>query len=329
MFLLGLQFGGVFYPWSSPTVLCLITFGVVAGIIFVIVESRARYPIMPLRIFTRSSNLAILFVNFSHSTYFLQGAYFLPLYFQSVLAARPLLSGVWLLPWALSVSLSSAATGSYIKKTGRYFDCILLGLLLSVLGYGLLYDLPDRKLWPKVIIYQIITGIGTGPNFQAPLIALQSSVTAQDNATVTATYAFIRNLACAIGIVIGSTVLSSKMTNHQSALVASLGPDAAAHFSGNKAQASILLIDSLHTDEQQTVVRHAYHDSLQSVWIEIVCLAAAGLVAAAFVERTRRLSTTHEQVRTGLEPEQERRMIARGSKEKEVEKGEGTAETTE
>jgi MFS family permease len=61
MFLLGLEFGGISYPWDSATVLCLIIFGVVVVGIFFLIEWRvAPYPLMPLDLFSKRSNLAAL-----------------------------------------------------------------------------------------------------------------------------------------------------------------------------------------------------------------------------------------------------------------------------
>ncbi len=67
MFLLGLEFGGVVFPWDSPKVICLIIFGLVMGVLFFLNEWKlARHPVMPLRLFKRSSNIAALVVCFSH-----------------------------------------------------------------------------------------------------------------------------------------------------------------------------------------------------------------------------------------------------------------------
>lgn len=313
MFLLGLQMGGVTHPWASVIVICLIIFGVATSTVFLAIEWRiARYPIMPKHLLTGVPKLALLLLVFTHGAVFMQTAFFLPLYLQSILGASPLLSGVWLLPYALSLSLTTAFVGIYIKKTGRYFDCIIAGAILSILGQGILYDLPLSQSWAKVIIYQIIAGVGSGPNFQAPLIALQSLMPSQDNAVATATFGFSRNVACAIGVVIGSAVFANKMTNQQSILQEKLGDALAAQFSGNSASANIFLLREELTDSQRLVARRAFHDSLKPVWIEIASLAAAGLIAVVFTERGKILKATHEEVRTGLEAEEEKRKIAQG-----------------
>ncbi|KAJ9483949.1 hypothetical protein VN97_g9439 [Penicillium thymicola] len=67
MLLLGLNFGGETFPWKSPTVLCLIVFGVITIPLFVLSEAKyARFPIMPMRLFKHRSNVASLLVCFCH-----------------------------------------------------------------------------------------------------------------------------------------------------------------------------------------------------------------------------------------------------------------------
>ena len=67
MLLLGLDFGGEIFAWSSPQVICLIVFGSLCSLLFVYSEKRlAKYPLMPLGLFARFSNIATLAVAFAH-----------------------------------------------------------------------------------------------------------------------------------------------------------------------------------------------------------------------------------------------------------------------
>lgn len=177
MVLLGLEYGGISHPWSSAIVLCLIIFGVVTIVLFFVIEARlAPYPLMPMSIFSKRSNVAALGTCFCHAFVFIPGNYFLPLYFQAVLGATPILSGVYLLPTAIALSIFSIFTGITIRKTGQYRPIIWFGMFMMTLGTGLFIDLGAHSGWAKIIIYQVIAGIGVGPNFQAPLIAMQSLV---------------------------------------------------------------------------------------------------------------------------------------------------------
>ncbi|XP_014553264.1 hypothetical protein COCVIDRAFT_108168 [Bipolaris victoriae FI3] len=307
MLLLGLEFGGITHPWDSATVLCLIIFGaVVIGIFFLIEWRVAPYPLMPLDLFSKRSNLAALAVCFFHAFVFISGNYFLPLYFQAVLGATPILSGVYLLPQAVSLSILSAITGIFIKKTGQYLPMIWLGMFMMTLGFGLFIDLNVNSSWAKIIIYQIIAGIGIGPNFQSPLIALQSLVPKRDIATATATFGFVRNLGSAISVVVGGVVFNNQMKLKQPELAAALGAQRASAFGGGSAGANVGLIQALPTD-QKFVARKAFGDSLSTMWILYVAFAAAGLVVSFLIGRNK-LDKQHEETKTGLEVERTKRL---------------------
>jgi EmrB/QacA subfamily drug resistance transporter len=167
MFLFGMESGGQTQPWGSAYTICLIVFGIFTIFLFFINEWKfAKYPIMPLRLFKESSNMAALGVCFCHGFVFIGGTYYLPLYFQTVLEATPILSGVYLFPLVLSLSAGAIGVGIFIKKVGKYRPPIWFGLVFMTLGFGLFIDFDDHANWPKIIIFQFIAGIGVGPNFQ-------------------------------------------------------------------------------------------------------------------------------------------------------------------
>ncbi|KAL2063804.1 hypothetical protein VTL71DRAFT_5609 [Oculimacula yallundae] len=310
MLLFGLEFGGITHPWGSAIVICLIVFGVVTGCIFVLNEWKfARYPVMPLRIFKHRSNVASLGVCFCHGAVFISGSYYAPLYFQAVLGATPLLSGVYLLPFVMSLSIMSGLTGVYIKKTGKYLPPIWFGMSVMMLGFGLYINFPADRNWTKIIIYQIVAGIGVGPNFQAPLLALQTMIAPKDIATATATFGFIRNLSSAISVVIGGVLFQNEMQKQYPALLAALGPEKAAALSGGSAGTSVGIV-ALLPPEQREIARHAYYESLKMMWIMYVAFAALGLVCTAFIGNNV-LSKEHETVKTGLAEEERHRKEAK------------------
>jgi hypothetical protein len=305
MLLLGLELGGVVHPWKSAIVVCLIVFGILTIVIFVLIEWKiARYPVMPLRIFSSLSNTASLAAVFLHGMTFIIGVFYLPLYFQGVLGSTALLSGVWLLPLTFGMALSETVTGVSIKRTGRYVEFIWISFILMTLGFGLFIDLEVSRNWPKIIIFQLIAGFGTGPNFQAPLISLQNGVSSQDIATTTALLTFTRNFASSIGIVVGGVIFQNGIQDHATELKDSLGAIADA-FLGGAATSSTEIVDKL-PDAQRAVARMVYFESLKNVWIFSVAISAMGLLATVGIRKSK-LSKEHEVVKTGLDAEEERR----------------------
>ncbi|KIV90307.1 hypothetical protein PV10_07624 [Exophiala mesophila] len=304
MFLFGMESGGTQHSWDSAYTLCLIIFGVVSMVLFFINEWRfAKYPIIPIRIFRDYSNLASLGVCFVHGFVFISSTYYLPIYFQIVLGAGPILSGVYLFALVLSLSFASAAVGIFIKKTGRYREPIWFGVCMMTLGYGLFIALGPTANWAMIILFQIIAGLGVGPNFQSPLIALQSHVKGHDIAVATATFGFIRNISTALSIVLGGVVFNNELATKESSLASTLGPVDAEQVAHASFARTLELLWG-YAQPEKYAVNVAYTESLRTMWIFYTAISAFGILVSAFITR-KELSRLHEKARTGVE-EQER-----------------------
>ncbi|OIW24774.1 MFS general substrate transporter [Coniochaeta ligniaria NRRL 30616] len=300
MILLGLEFGDVTYPWSSATVACLLAFGTVVVGVFILNEWKlAVNPVIPLRLFVNRSSVAA-YVVFSCNFYVLIGlSYYLPLYSQAVLGADPLTSGVHLVPLIVSSSLSAACTGTFIQMTGVYLPLMYVGQAMLILGAGLFINLEYGEGLAKLIIFEIITGIGIGMNMEPPLLAALAAATELDTAAVTATMGFLRSIATSIAIVLGGVIFQNRMNLNSGELLRSLEPEVAANFNGKNALASVELIAGLPVD-QQTAVRVAYFRSLRAVWIMYVVVGGVSLLSNVFV-RSYHLSADTTTVRLGVD----------------------------
>lgn len=303
LFLLGLGFGGVNFSWSSATVLCLIVLGVILFMFFFLSQWKlAKHPVMPLALFSTRSNAATLIVCFCHGFNLMAVAYFIPLYFQQVLSASPLRSGVWTLAFCLAMSVFTICTGIFIRKTGRYLEVIIFGFLFSTLGFGLFIDYPAHISWPRIIMFQIITAIGIGPNFQAPLIALQTKVAPKDIATATSTFSFARAIAGAMSVVIGQVVFQNGVQKHTASLLAAgVSPGLAESLAKGAAVSSTSVIAAL-PPAQRIVLHEATADGLSNMWILFTCVSALGFLASLGIGR-QELSRHHIEHETGLKPE--------------------------
>ncbi|KAF4457383.1 hypothetical protein F53441_713 [Fusarium austroafricanum] len=299
MLLLGLYLGGVYEPWNSATVVSLIVFGVITGVLFVWNEWKlAEYPVIPVHLFRTWSSSAAYAVNFFHAFVFMGVAYYLPLYFQAVLLASPLRSGVYLLPFILSISISAAITGAYIQLSGKYLLASRIGLIIMTLGMGLMINLDMNRNWAKLITFQILTGIGVGMNFEGPLLAVQAVVPHKDVAAATTAMGFIRTLATAISVVIGGVLFQNEMKSENQALLDSFGPDLAKLFDGAGATASVDMIKTLPA-ESQLVIRTAFFHSLETMWIMYTAFSGVALLLGFFI-RAHHLSKEHKDAHLGI-----------------------------
>ncbi|GLA23938.1 hypothetical protein AnigIFM63326_010394 [Aspergillus niger] len=309
MLLFGLELGGSLYPWSSPTIICLIVFGVLTAGLFLIYESRiAQIPIIPTTLFSNRYNLIILLINFCHSTVFLGSCFYLPVYFQNILLASSLMSGVYLLPLVGALAISSGLAGFVMRTTGRSREAIILGMLLTTLGYGLFIDLPSTKSWPRIILFQIVAGLGIGPNFQATLIALQANTTPAELSRGTGTFSFVRQLAAAISVVVGSVLYARAVSGQRGSLAAVLGETVAQEIV-EASTAAAAIVETLPVGEDRTVVFHALTAALRWVWVFYTAVAGVGFLLSLCL-RDLRLGDAH---RKAPGQESEELEMARGT----------------
>ncbi|KAK4203961.1 major facilitator superfamily domain-containing protein [Triangularia verruculosa] len=316
MFLFGLEYGGVSAPWNSVEVICLLVFGLLTWGLFIFWEARyAKFPVMPMNLFRKISNAATLFCVFIQGVVFISASFFLPLYFQAVRGNTPIESGLYVLPTALSLSVGSLSTGWLVAKTGWYREPITFGLFMMTLGFGLFIDLDAYSGWAKLVLYQVVAGVGVGPLFQAPIIALHAHTEPRDVATATSTLGFIRQIAQAISVVIGQVVYQNEKLKQYPVLVAAgISPELSKVLSSSEAGgADIDIIANLPSD-QRAAVRIALADSLEPMWIMYTCITAAGLLAS-FLIRKKVLTDVHVETKTGLEAERENAEARRRERE--------------
>ncbi|PSR78740.1 major facilitator superfamily domain-containing protein [Coniella lustricola] len=307
MLLLGLDFGGVAYPWPSPRVVCLITLGGLLVAVFVYSEKRlAKYPLILFSIFSSHENVlsnnAIAVVAFTHSMASFGVEYYLPLYFQAVQAATPFQSGLLLLPMIITCAAGDILGGVAIHQLGRYRELIWIGTALLTLGTGLLTLWGvDTKLGVLIGI-QIVFGTGMALLFQTPTMAIQNSVAHQANtANATATISFLRNLATSLATIIGGVVFQNSMTGKQAFLKEhGVAGATLAALSGENAAANVGMVRDVTYEAQRTAIREAFAGSVRNIFVLYAAVAGVGLVAGLFVKQ-RVMKKEHVETKTGVE----------------------------
>ena len=157
----------------------------------------------------------------------------------------------------------------------------------SPIDFGIWFfiDLPTYVSWSRIIIFQIIAGLGTGPNFLAPLIALQTLVSPGDNAAVTATFTFVRQISTAISVVIGAVLFQNQMQKRYTLLLRSgVSPQFGLLLTNGGATALATQVRDLPV-AQKGVVINAYTESLQKMWIMYACVGIVGFLFGLAIQR--------------------------------------------
>lgn len=283
--LLGLVMGGVVYPWSSANVIVPIVLGVIGWICFHVYETTTfcKNPMVPPRLFSNRTATAGFILAFDAAALVYYFFWFLPVYFQGVLGASPLTSGVNQLPSTVFLGFAGVIAAGVVTKTGKYKLGFFIGFAMSAIGAGLFTLLDAGSSTAAWVCFQIVAFIGMGINITTVLPVIQAALTDADIGAVTAMYAFMRSFGAIWGVTIPSTVFNSQVNNYLGRIS---DPSVREAFSNGNAYelASSGQIQRLPTDVKNEVLG-VYTDALATVWQVAIALSLAGFVASFFVKQ--------------------------------------------
>lgn len=183
--LLYLSWRGVNFGWSETWALVLLGASIVLTLLFILIESRASEPIIPLRLFGNSvytvSNIFGLFTGFVMFGTII----YLPFYLQVVKGMSPTASGLAMLPTVAGIFSSSISSGQLITRTGKYKIYPIMGGAILAVGIWLLSNLhATTSLW-TIGLFAYVVGFGLGLTMATVMTAVQNSVEMRDMGSAT------------------------------------------------------------------------------------------------------------------------------------------------
>ncbi|KAJ1817463.1 hypothetical protein LPJ56_004060, partial [Coemansia sp. RSA 2599] len=230
MILLALTWGGKTFPWKSAKVICLLVFGILALGVFMLIEWKtSAEPTVPLRMFrNRNVSLSVIGQFFMGAAMFTP-MFFIPIWYTIVKNSGTISAGLHLLPYLLSISLVSVASGFLVTKTGRYRAMVIAGTALFVVGSGLMVLFDEDINFGKQVGFMLLMGVGLGFNIQILLIVVQTASKTEDMAASTTLFLFMRVLGSSIGVAVMQSVFQNALLPKLAQLIA-LYPEFAADF---------------------------------------------------------------------------------------------------
>ncbi len=214
--LLYLDWGGKKWGWGSPQGLGLVAISLVLTALFIVVELRAREPIIPMRLFRNSIFSVSNAYGFAVGLALFGATIFLPLYFQAVKGMSPTESGLAMLPTVAGIMLFSILSGQLITRTGRYKIFPVLGAVILGVALLLLSRMETDTPYWQIAIAAFILGAGLGFSMQTVVVAIQNAVEFRDMGVATSSATFFRSLGGAIGTAICGAVLTNRLAHYLS-----------------------------------------------------------------------------------------------------------------
>jgi MFS family permease len=195
------------------------------------------------------------------------------------------MTGVYMLAIAVPLATVSFASGYLIDKTGRFLEVLQAGLLFMTIGVGLLISLNTTQENGRLIPIMFVIGLGFGPNFGAPLIALQTRIQESDIATGTAAFGFVRMVFGALGVVLGQVIFQLLMAPHYDAFVeAGIPQDVAYRLARGEAISTARAASTMPPD-QSLAIKTSLSSALRGTWIFYTVISALGLLVSFGIER--------------------------------------------
>jgi EmrB/QacA subfamily drug resistance transporter len=165
--------------WTSTQIIAELAGAAVLLVAFVMVERRAREPMLPLHLFRlplfTGAQLAVFAISASFFALFL----YTTLYLQNVLSLSPLKAGLVYLPGTILLFVVSGATAQLMKRISAGV-LIVAGLILVAAGLALMTLAQADSSWVALLPGVLVVSAGTGL-FNPPLagVALGSLPEAQ------------------------------------------------------------------------------------------------------------------------------------------------------
>ncbi|GLA74677.1 hypothetical protein AtubIFM55763_005923 [Aspergillus tubingensis] len=191
--LLPISWAGTQYPWTSAAVLAPLLLGVALVGVFLFVEFKvARLP-LPSSMFASQTNNPLQ----------------LPQFYQVARGDSSLRSGILILPLILSQIVTSFSSGFLVSKYSCYRINLIVGYALWTIASGLFTMVTPSTSAAVLVIFQLLTGLGSGQTLQTTLVAIQAAVKREEMAVITGARNYLRMMGSTLAVAASSAIVNN------------------------------------------------------------------------------------------------------------------------
>ncbi|EKT77513.1 major facilitator superfamily multidrug transporter [Rhodococcus opacus M213] len=288
-----------YYEWFSRETVMYVGSGVLLLAATILVEAKAKSPIIPLEIVTEKTTGLAIIASVAVGVGMFGSTTFLGQYFQTSRGYTPTMAGVLTIPMVAGMLLGTVGSGQLITRFGKWKPFVVGGAVLMIVGFGLLGTIDHETSLTLVGAYIAIIGLGMGMLMQNLVLAVQNTVSVQNIGAASSSVAFFRTFGGAIGVSVLGSVLATRVADLSADGFAKLGIP-----TGSSSGGGSLDLTSMPAPVQG-VIRAAYGDATGRIFLIAAAVAVITLIAVILLpnrplRRTIDLSSEQEPVQ---EPE--------------------------
>jgi len=209
LLLLALTFGS-FYGWSKFYMKFIFVISIAFLILFPYVESKVKQPMLDLELF-KTRILAFAFIS-NLLNGIARGAvtFLFVFYFQGIKGLDPVIAGILLAPFAISMMIVAPISGWLSDRIGSR-ELSSIGLLISAVGlFGMTKISADSSIL-SLSIWMFIAGFGSGMFFSPNTSAIMGAVPVERRGIAGGVRTMMNNAGSVISIALAMAIISSSI----------------------------------------------------------------------------------------------------------------------
>jgi EmrB/QacA subfamily drug resistance transporter len=256
---------------------------VAAALLFVLVESKAKDPIIPLALFKNPIFVNATAIGLTLGLGMFAAIGFVPTFLQMSSGTSAAASGLLMLPMMVGLLGTSIVSGLLITRTGRYRLFPILGTLVTAAAMIAMTTLTaETPVW-LICVFLFVFGAGLGLIMQVVVLVVQNSVDATMVGTATSTNNYFREVGASLGVAVFGTIFTTRLTDNLTEVFTAAGASPAE--AGNSTatldpQTLNQLPDALHDG-----VVTAYADALAPVFWYLLPFIAIAFLLSLFLKQ--------------------------------------------
>jgi EmrB/QacA subfamily drug resistance transporter len=196
--------------WGSTKTITTFAIAAILLIAFVVIETRAKAPLVRLSIFRiRSLSIANIVMFLAASGIFAM-FFFNTLYLQRVLGYKPLEAGLAFLPFTAGIMVSAGLASAFAPRVGVRLVAAI-GMILTTGGLLLLTQLPvDGTYVSDVLPAILLSSLGMGAVFMPLTLIATTGLKNEDQGLASGLFNTSQQIGGALGLAVLSTIAASK-----------------------------------------------------------------------------------------------------------------------
>ncbi len=196
------------HTWGQIQTVVPLVLAAVLLVTFLLIETRSRQPLMPLRIFASRNRWGAYAVMLGVGAAIFAMFFFLTQFIQNIMGFSPLEAGVGFLPLTVMIGGSAIGTSRLVGRVGTRLPSTL-GPLLMAGGLFWLSRITADTGYVGVLAPMLLVGLGMGQTFVPLTLAAVSGVRREETGLASALLNTGQQVGGAVGLAVLGTIASS------------------------------------------------------------------------------------------------------------------------